>query len=61
MDSKENRSKTSRKIRGQSMTEYILLVGLIALACVAVIKIFGGEIKGGFQKAAKEVRSATNP
>lgn len=50
-----------RKSSGQSMTEYILLIGLIALACVAAIKIFGKEVRGGFEKAADEVKSATNP
>ena len=43
---------------GQSMTEYILLVALIALACVAAVKFFGKSVKGGFEKAGEQVQDA---
>ena len=30
---------------GQGMTEYILIIALIAVVCVAAIKLFGSQIK----------------
>jgi len=38
---------------GQGMTEYILLVFLIALACIFGIKMYGGKIKKGYSKGAE--------
>jgi Flp pilus assembly pilin Flp len=37
------------------MTEYILLVALIAIACIAAVKYFGSKTKEGFQTAANAV------
>jgi Flp pilus assembly pilin Flp len=50
---------TKRRPGGQTMTEYILLIGLIALACIAAVKIFGKSVKGGFENAAEQVQGAT--
>jgi Flp pilus assembly pilin Flp len=36
----------SKKQRGQGMTEYIIIVALIAIAAIAVFSAFGGTIKG---------------
>jgi Flp pilus assembly pilin Flp len=47
------RSKQSQ--RGQGMTEYILLVALIAIACIAAVKYFGAKTKEGFQTAGDAV------
>ena len=41
--------------RGQGMTEYILLVALIAIACIAAVKYFGAKTKEGFQSAGDAV------
>jgi len=41
--------------RGQGMTEYILLVALIAIACIAAVKYFGSKTKEGFQTAGDAV------
>ena len=50
------RSKRSlRTQRGQGMTEYILLVALIAIACIAAVKYFGAKTKEGFQTAGDAV------
>ena len=49
----------ARKQRGQSLTEYILIICLIAIACIGVVKIFGEDIKKAFGNASKEVRKAT--
>ena len=41
--------------RGQGMTEYILLVALIAIAAIAAVKYFGSKTKEGFETAADAV------
>lgn len=41
--------------RGQGMTEYILLVALIAIAAIAAVRYFGSKTKEGFQQAADAV------
>ncbi len=37
--------------KGQAMVEYGLLIGLIAVAVIAVLLIFGPQIAAMFQKA----------
>src|SRR5262245_42346286 len=37
---------TTKKQRGQGMTEYIIIVALIAIAAIALFSAFGGTIKG---------------
>ena len=44
--------------QGQGLTEYVLLVLLIAIAVFGAIKIFGGKIKGGFEKASEKIEEA---
>jgi Flp pilus assembly pilin Flp len=44
-----------KKQRGQGMTEYILLVALIAIAAIAAVKYFGAKTKEGFETAADAV------
>ena len=38
---------------GQGMTEYIIIVGLIALAAIVVVSLFGQQIKAQFAAMAK--------
>jgi Flp pilus assembly pilin Flp len=47
--------KFSRNQKGQAMTEYILLVALIAIAVVVAVKYFGTKTKEGFNKSADTV------
>ncbi len=47
-----------RDERGQGMTEYILLVFLIAILAYVAVQFFGGTIKNAFNSAAKRVKSA---
>ena len=47
--------KFSRKQTGQGMTEYIIIVALIAIAAIAVIVLFGDNIREQFGKAARAV------
>lgn len=49
------RIQSLRRQRGQGMTEYILLVALIAIACIAAVKYFGSKTKEGFQAAGDAV------
>jgi len=50
-----------RKQRGQGMTEYIIIVALIAVAAIAVYQFFGQTIRSQTAGIAKEVsgQSAT--
>lgn len=41
--------------RGQGMTEYILIVALIAIFVIGGIKMFGSKTKQGFNDAANAV------
>ena len=50
--------KTNRE-RGQGMTEYILLVALIAIAAIAAVRYFGNKTKEGFEAAADNVGGVT--
>ena len=45
--------------RGQGMTEYIILVALIAIICIAAVKYFGNSTKAGFQEASSQVGGVT--
>ncbi len=41
--------------KGQGMTEYILIIALIAVLVIGAVKAFGGKVKQGFQKSAEKV------
>ncbi len=47
-----------REENGQGMTEYILLVFLIALLAYAIVKVFGSTVKNAFNSGAKKLRNA---
>ncbi len=44
--------------KGQGMTEYILIIALIAIVVLASVKMFGKKVDKGFQNAAEKVESA---
>ncbi|MFL5350257.1 MAG: hypothetical protein ACJ8AT_36240 [Hyalangium sp.] len=44
--------KQLRKAKGQGMTEYIIIVALIAIAAIAVIMLFGDNIRKLFGASA---------
>lgn len=44
---------------GQGMTEYILIIALIAVVCVAAIKLFGRQIKDLVTKSTKKIKNET--
>ena len=43
---------------GQSLTEYILIVCLIAMICFAIVKLFGEQLVGLFTKAGEKTVTA---
>jgi type IV pilus assembly protein PilA len=51
--------KLNKKQSGQGMTEYILIVALIAVAVIAAVKIFGSNVSAGFNNAAGQISNNT--
>ncbi|HEY0882642.1 MAG TPA: hypothetical protein VGD87_13965 [Archangium sp.] len=49
---KLNKKQMMKKARGQGMTEYIIIVALIAIAAIGVITLFGDNIKALFGMSA---------
>lgn len=49
---KLNKQMKLKKARGQGMTEYIIIVALIAIAAIGVITLFGDNIKALFGMSA---------
>ncbi|MBN2753303.1 MAG: hypothetical protein JXR81_00415 [Candidatus Goldbacteria bacterium] len=46
--------------KGQGMTEYILIIALIALFVIGGVKFFGKKVKAGFNDAADQIESSVN-
>ena len=47
--------RNSRKQRGQGMTEYIIIVALIAIAAIGVFTFFGGTVRAQVAAMAGEL------
>ena len=45
-----------RRITGQGMTEYIIVVALIAIAAVAAVSYFGGAVQAQFANIGEELQ-----
>ncbi len=45
--------------RGAEMTEYILIIALIAIFCIFAVKMFGGKVSDAFKRAASTIESET--
>lgn len=43
---------------GQTTTEYILILFLLAIAVIAAFKVFGGKIAALFRKASTKLQEA---
>lgn len=52
--------KTHRKQAGQGMTEYIIIVALIALSAIAAFSYFGKSIRGQTAQMAMQVSGQNN-
>lgn len=57
---RENKSVNKRKITGQGMTEYIIIVALIALASIATVNLFGNAVQGAFGGMASVLGGGTS-
>ncbi len=44
--------------KGQGMTEYILIVALIAVAVIGAVKFFGNKTSAGFTNTANAINGA---
>ena len=49
------RIASRRRVRGQGMTEYIIIVALIAIAAIAVVSLFGGTVRSQVAGMAQEM------
>lgn len=43
------------------MTEYAIIVVLVAVAALVAVKVFGGTIRDMFKKADAEIKKETKP
>lgn len=50
-----NTFRSQLKQRGQGMTEYIIIVALIAIAAIAVYQFFGDTVRGQTAAIAQEL------
>lgn len=46
--------------RGQTMTEYIIIIALIAIASIAIVTIFSNQIRQLFSGSAKQLSGDTS-
>ncbi|MBL4847042.1 MAG: Flp family type IVb pilin [Planctomycetes bacterium] len=49
--------KLRRRRRGQGMTEYIIIVGLIAILLIAAVNTFSGTLSEAFDSAGKNIKT----
>jgi Flp pilus assembly pilin Flp len=52
--------KLNQKQSGQGMTEYILIVALIAVAVIGAVRIFGTSVSTGFSNATGQISGNTS-
>lgn len=52
--------KPNQKKRGQGMTEYIIVVALIAIATIGIITLFGNNIRELFADSAQALAGQTS-
>ena len=53
------RSGTRGHKRGQGMTEYIIVIAIIAIGAIAIIGLFGKQIKHAFRRMGGAVDGQT--
>ncbi len=51
---RQGRSKRARR-RGQGATEYVIVVGLIALGTITAVKLMSSVVGAGFGRVAEEI------
>ena len=52
--------KTTRQQRGQGMTEYIVIVALVAIAAIATYQFFGQTVRNQTASIAQEIAGNAN-
>ena len=60
MTSKNLKKQLRKQRRGQGMTEYIIIVALIAIAAIGVITLFGNNIRRLFGASADALAGQTS-
>ena len=50
-----NRQRRNSKQSGQGMTEYIIIVGLIAIFLITAVKEFGTELNKTYEKSKTKI------
>jgi Flp pilus assembly pilin Flp len=54
--------KTIRRRRGQGMTEYIVIVGLIAILLIPAVRLLKNTLSASFNKASEKIdKDITQP
>ncbi len=46
--------------KAQGMTEYILIIALVAIMIIAALKFFGGRVKKGFNDASSKISQSVD-
>jgi Flp pilus assembly pilin Flp len=52
----KRKSKSTKKQRGQGMTEYIIIVALVAIGAIFVVTVFGDNIRALFGASANALQ-----
>ena len=52
------RKKSLKRRKGQGMTEYIIIVGLIAILMVAAVLNFKNALNNAFSKGADKIKTS---
>ena len=47
-----------RNKRAQGMTEYIIIVGLVAIAIITAVNLFGEQVNTGFTNSTNKVKDS---
>ncbi len=55
-----NTCARARRVTGQGMTEYIIIVALIAIASIAAVSFFGSSVKAQFAQLGGELAGSDN-
>jgi Flp pilus assembly pilin Flp len=48
-----------KRQKGQGMTEYTLIIVLVAVAALLAFKLFGAQIRGLLTRSSKEISATT--
>ena len=57
MKTSHRRPRSSQRRRGQGMTEYVIIVGLIAMTVLGAVAKFGGVLDKKFKGQAKTLEN----